>query len=142
MTTQKPSYLAKASQKSPPREHSDEKCSICNTMHATQECHRLLGMNVEERVEQLKARRCCFNCLKPGHNFFNCPEEKPKCDTCGKKHNTLLHGKNPFQPRRQNQPEGLPVRQPRTAEENARPVQNPVVQAEAPAPAPAPAQNA
>ena len=32
----------------------------------------------------------CFSCLKPGHRAVSC-ELKRTCESCGKKHKTLLH---------------------------------------------------
>ena len=113
----KGSYAGKAgSPKNANSVQSSEKCNICGTMHATKECNILLQMSADDRIKRLAQKGCCFLCLNPGHISRNCPDERPKCETCGRGHNTMTHGgKFPRPAQRQAPADALPIRQPQQA---------------------------
>lgn len=52
-------------------------------------CKSFLEMPVSTRIEQVKTKKVCLNCLRPDHIAINCKSQK--CRKCGKSHNTLLH---------------------------------------------------
>ena len=48
-------------------------------------------MTVEKRLEELRSRKMCFNCMKGGHTSRFCDQQRARCGSCGKPHHTLLH---------------------------------------------------
>ena len=75
-------------------ESSNVECVFCNKPHDSAMCYMLKRKSVDERVELIKEKRLCFNCLLPigpNHNSSTC--KKPGCiiEGCSKKHHTLLH---------------------------------------------------
>ncbi|XP_018401515.1 PREDICTED: uncharacterized protein LOC108778723, partial [Cyphomyrmex costatus] len=46
-------------------------------------------MSIPARIEQVKKKKACINCLRSGHFAINCKSQK--CRKCSKSHNTLLH---------------------------------------------------
>ena len=71
---------------------STERCNVCNDRHATEECHLLLALEVDDRVQKLASHRLCFHCLNVGHSAKGC-ENRPICKICNKQHATILHGR-------------------------------------------------
>ena len=71
---------------------STDRCNVCSGMHPTEECHQLLELEVDARVQKIMSRRLCFHCLAPGHNAKGCAN-RPTCQTCKKRHATILHGR-------------------------------------------------
>ena len=69
-----------------------ECCNVCNDNHATEECHQLLVLDVDDRVQKLASRRLCFHCLNVGHSAKGCAN-RPTCQICNKQHATILHGR-------------------------------------------------
>ena len=51
---------------------------------------KITKMSLKERRSYASEERLCFNCLRKGHPYWKCRNKK-RCDTCGKKHHTLLH---------------------------------------------------
>ena len=119
------SYAKKASSPASPQgSQSRATCSVCTTMHATEDCNILIQMTPDERVAVLKEKRCCFACLESGHVANRCPKypegERPTCVHCKRKHHSLMHGRT-YPPRpagSQHQPraDALPFRQRQTGE--------------------------
>ena len=66
-------------------------CAICQLGHEMVTCGRLAQMTVEKRLEELRRRGMCFNCMTSGHVSRFCDKERAKCGSCGKPHHTLLH---------------------------------------------------
>ena len=71
---------------------STDRCNVCSGMHATEECHQLLQLEVDARVQKLASRRLCFHCLTTGHNAKGCAN-RPTCQVCKGRHATILHGR-------------------------------------------------
>ena len=74
------------------RTSSTECCNICSNTHATEECHQLLSLPVDDRVQKLASHRLCFHCLSVGHSAKGCAN-RPICQICKKQHATILHGR-------------------------------------------------
>lgn len=66
------------------------RCPHCNENHPLFRCFKFLGNNVESRRNLVKQLNVCFNCLKKNHSSIDC-KSKATCQTCHKKHHTLLH---------------------------------------------------
>ena len=75
-----------------PKMQSTERCNVCGGMHKTEECHLLLNVEVDARVQKLASCRLCFHCFEPGHSAKGCAK-RPTCATCRKQHATILHGR-------------------------------------------------
>ena len=77
---------------SPPKEQSTERCNICGSIHATEDCHQLVNVDVEARMNLLSAKSLCFHCFEANHQAKSCPNRaKVSCSICKKRHATLLH---------------------------------------------------
>ena len=70
-------------------------CAICSSVLATEQCATLLKLKPDDRVLALKKRGLCFGCLGARRMLQDCPRGRPKCSTCNKNHNTVLHGRSP-----------------------------------------------
>ena len=66
-------------------------CAICQFGHATAACAKFKQLTVEKRLEELRRRGICFNCLSGGHISRLCDQQRSKCGSCGDYHHTLLH---------------------------------------------------
>ncbi|XP_055595459.1 uncharacterized protein LOC129746054 [Uranotaenia lowii] len=65
-------------------------CPFCDeSMHSVFKCPKFTQMNVSDRVEFVKKKSLCLDCLSPGHIAKFCI--KGSCQICGKGHHTLLH---------------------------------------------------
>lgn len=49
-----------------------------------------LKLNTDERWQEVKSKRVCFNCLRGNHPTFKCRVIK-KCSKCNRKHHDILH---------------------------------------------------
>ncbi|XP_003725647.1 uncharacterized protein LOC100889672 [Strongylocentrotus purpuratus] len=66
-------------------------CSLCADMsHRLEKCPQFRAKTLEERKEFIQESRLCFGCLRKGHFSKDCTR-RHKCDTCSKRHPTLLH---------------------------------------------------
>jgi hypothetical protein len=65
-------------------------CIVCNHAHTPEECSKFQAMSYEERVELVKRKGLCFNCLTPHHMAKDCRRQK-SCKECGRRHSTMLH---------------------------------------------------
>jgi len=65
------------------------KCPSCEEEHGLFACKSFIDLPVSARIEHVKEKKACLNCLKLGHIAVNCKSQK--CRKCGKPHNTLLH---------------------------------------------------
>ncbi|XP_075149048.1 uncharacterized protein LOC142222851 [Haematobia irritans] len=69
-------------------------CKLCKDSHVLSSCHRFLSMDRNARISTLRRFRYCFNCLRVGHMYTNCPGANG-CLKCNAKHHTLLHKEVP-----------------------------------------------
>ena len=77
---------------SQPKQQSTERCNICGSIHATEDCHQLVNVDVEARMNLLSAKSLCFHCFEANHQAKSCPNRaKVSCSICKKRHATLLH---------------------------------------------------
>ena len=72
--------------------NSKSKCKLCGELHSLRDCPIFQDMSLEERSEKALRMKICFLCLNEGHYKRDC-KAKITCDTCGKSHNTLFHGR-------------------------------------------------
>lgn len=65
-------------------------CGICKTAsHRTQNCRKLVDVEIDKRLELIKLNHLCFNCLGP-HQIKSC-QSHMRCTRCHKNHHSLLH---------------------------------------------------
>lgn len=67
-------------------------CSFCKNEHFIQNCEDFLKLNINARLNEVKKRKMCINCLRPNHAVNECRSRT--CQKCEAKHNTLLHIEN------------------------------------------------
>ncbi|XP_075157757.1 uncharacterized protein LOC142231024 [Haematobia irritans] len=65
-------------------------CKLCKESHLISSCYKFLNMDRKNRASILRKFKYCFNCLKIGHMYANCPGPNG-CSKCNGKHHTLLH---------------------------------------------------
>lgn len=65
-------------------------CKICKNSHYIFNCQKFISLSVDSRLQEIKKRKMCTNCLRDNHVVENCTSPY-RCKKCGKKHNTLLH---------------------------------------------------
>ena len=66
-------------------------CPTCITeKHPLYTCTKFKAMSPEEKMQVVKTKRLCTNCLSSGH-FKNQCNSLHKCKECQKPHHTLLH---------------------------------------------------
>lgn len=67
-------------------------CSLCGLEHFLSSCESFLKKPQTERLQHVREKGLCMNCLKRGHIARNC-YLKRVCDrdSCNKKHHVLLH---------------------------------------------------
>ncbi|KAJ8909967.1 hypothetical protein NQ315_005974 [Exocentrus adspersus] len=65
-------------------------CYFCKGEHTIYKCPEFLKLSVPDRIDEIKKRKFCLNCLRP----HDAPQEhcmSTKCRKCKRLHNTLLH---------------------------------------------------
>lgn len=74
------------------------KCPVCTESHGLYHCEEFKKLKVFQRIKVVKEANLCQNCLNfhPNSECF-----RGNCQTCGKKHNTLLH----IQPKTNSNPQ-------------------------------------
>ena len=65
-------------------------CQICRGNHKVQNCQEFTSLDVAARVDLVKQKKLCFNCLRSSHMINQCPS-KSVCRTCRGKHHSLIH---------------------------------------------------
>ncbi|XP_028413873.1 uncharacterized protein LOC114536722 [Dendronephthya gigantea] len=86
-------------------------CPCCSQNHSIYRCELFKTKTQPERLEVVKKKGLCFNCLKSNpitrsgvkvkHNVQSCPSKfKCKADGCGLPHHTLLHKPKSFEKRK------------------------------------------
>ena len=87
----KPTYANQLAN-SPPVQQSTERCNICGSIHATEDCLLLVNSDVEARLQLLSNKGLCFHCFEPNHQAKGCAKKALiSCAICKKRHSTLLH---------------------------------------------------
>ena len=66
-----------------------QECPLGDGKHRIWKCDKFQKMSVEERTDEVKKKRLCFNCLNRNHMVAEC--KSAKCKECDRKHNVLLH---------------------------------------------------
>uniref|UniRef100_A0A6P7GG21 Uncharacterized protein LOC114342048 n=1 Tax=Diabrotica virgifera virgifera TaxID=50390 RepID=A0A6P7GG21_DIAVI len=64
-------------------------CAFCRGDHKIYTCEEFLKLNVHSRIEEVKKRSLCLNCLHVGHISSTC--KYGKCKHCKSKHHSVLH---------------------------------------------------
>ena len=76
-----------------------EKCAYCSGKdHPLNDCHRYGQLSIDAKLTFLRERGMCFGCLGQGHMRIDCPK-KHRCDTCKRRHPTVLHNEDYMKPR-------------------------------------------
>ena len=67
-------------------------CILCSQEHKLIYCDKFKNMRLHERVNLVKSKKLCENCLLANHATVNC-RNPSVCDVvgCGKKHSKFLH---------------------------------------------------
>ena len=66
-------------------------CSLCiPERHPLYHCPKWLKMTIQQRWDQVKARKLCSNCLAPGHTTDVC-RSRYRCGECQQQHSSTLH---------------------------------------------------
>ena len=74
------------------RNQQQTDCNICGSVHATEACASLAELTLDERLNKLYECHLCYHCLEKNHTAKFC-KNRPSCGICGKRHNTVLHGR-------------------------------------------------
>lgn len=70
----------------------------CAERHSLDTCQKFIDLNVDTRWKIIKENRCCFACLRTGHQIQNCFQKKTcSVQGCNKTHSDLLHENINFQ---------------------------------------------
>ena len=68
------------------------KCPFCNSQHVLVRCKDFKKLRVEQRLQFIRSKGLCVNCLLPGHFVRECPKSSfCKISGCQSKHSTYLH---------------------------------------------------
>ncbi|XP_062704116.1 uncharacterized protein LOC134286511 [Aedes albopictus] len=86
-------------------------CDICAGQHCNYKCPTFLSMSVDQRVSKVKQSGLCFNCLRKGHQIRACPSDK-SCLKCSRRHHSMLHFEQQFQPEPKEQNSSVLSEQP------------------------------
>ena len=66
------------------------RCLLCSSQHNLNDCADFKKKPYPARVDFVKEKGLCFNCLVPRHMVKTC-KKRPACSVCDRKHDTLLH---------------------------------------------------
>lgn len=64
-------------------------CPLCNGNHYIQQCQKFKKLEHQDKIEFVKRKGMCFNCLRKNHQISAC--KYSHCTICNKKHHTFLH---------------------------------------------------
>jgi len=68
------------------------KCPLCNSHHVLVCCKDFKKLCVKQRLQFVRSKGLCVNCLLPGHFVRECPKSSfCKISRCQSKHSTYLH---------------------------------------------------
>lgn len=76
---------------SKPSSSKSDSCPNCREKHTITACQKFLLLSVEDRNKWARDNGVCYTCLSTTHWANKC-HSKLRCDTCSRKHHTLLHG--------------------------------------------------
>ncbi|XP_055924479.1 uncharacterized protein LOC129956576 [Argiope bruennichi] len=66
------------------------KCVFCDkNNHESKECHVARNLDLNEKMNRLKKRGCCFRCLSNGHVSKLC-RVQVNCGSCGQRHHAVM----------------------------------------------------
>ncbi|XP_046803815.1 uncharacterized protein LOC111689370 [Lucilia cuprina] len=65
-------------------------CVVCTQTHYLSYCPTFNRVDTSSRIEIIKEKNLCFNCLKPNHRVQNCPS-RITCEVCHGHHHSLIH---------------------------------------------------
>lgn len=65
-------------------------CVICTQNHHISYCPTFNRIDTSSRIEIIKEKNLCFNCLKLNHRVQDCPS-KHTCELCHGHHHSLIH---------------------------------------------------
>lgn len=68
-------------------------CVICSGAHVTRKCPKIINANVKARLDLVRRKGLCGNCLGHRHKASDC-SSTTGCLKCGRRHHTLLHYAN------------------------------------------------
>ena len=67
-------------------------CPCCNGSHFLYKCDSFKSKTDVEKLDLVKKKRLCFNCLNPGHGARKCLSKRTCFEKgCGKRHHTFIH---------------------------------------------------
>ncbi|KAI5735873.1 hypothetical protein M8J77_023758 [Diaphorina citri] len=92
-TFQRHSYLS-TSDSSQSQSNPHASCPLCKAPHPLFKCSSFHNLDISNRVEILKNNNRCFNCLG-SHRITEC-RSNSTCQTCHKRHHTLIHRDSKF----------------------------------------------
>jgi hypothetical protein len=69
-------------------------CIFCSRNHPSQECFKVQKMSLNEKKDVIKMKKCCYLCLKTGHQSKEC-KFPPTCFVCEGKHQSFLCPESP-----------------------------------------------
>eukprot|EP00112_Aurelia_sp_Birch-Aquarium-sp1_P003268 Seg1363.25 transcript_id=Seg1363.25/GoldUCD/mRNA.D3Y31 product="hypothetical protein" protein_id=Seg1363.25/GoldUCD/D3Y31 len=73
---------------------NQSKCGFCEKNHESKNSYAIKKKSVDERIQTVKDKGLCFNCLKPvssTHYSSRCMSQGCMIEGCQRKHHTLLH---------------------------------------------------
>jgi len=65
-------------------------CPCCKEVHRLYSCEKFKTLKISERLDLVRDKRLCFNCLAPFHTADSC-KSSYACRKCKRRHNTILH---------------------------------------------------
>jgi len=83
---------------SKPSSSKNDSCPNCRGKHTITDCRKFASLSVEDRNNWARENGVCYTCLSTNHWANKC-HSRLRCETCSRKHHTLLHG---FSTRRQS----------------------------------------
>lgn len=75
------------------KEHKIYECIFCGEKHGSVQCNKARKMTFEERMDIVKQKNACFNCLRTGHSSRFCKLTQ-RCAWCSKRHVLLMCREN------------------------------------------------
>jgi hypothetical protein len=70
--------------------YPNNNCPKCKQSHSLYQCEEFLNLPINNRIDEVKRLKVCFNCLRPSHDAKSC-RSNSTCKNCANKHHTLLH---------------------------------------------------
>ncbi|XP_029155926.1 uncharacterized protein LOC114928760, partial [Nylanderia fulva] len=65
------------------------RCYWCQGQHLIYTCSEFLRLPAEDRLQEVRRKKLCINCLRNDHFVKEC--KASSCRKCGERHNTLCH---------------------------------------------------